>query len=180
MRTKGLLKKRIYSFVCDLFIISVINRAVIDTFLSYQKTFFPTFNHPIREKIYGMAFGLSSVTLSIIFVGYFIFSYYMSNGETIGKHFFKIKLAQVDSTEHLRLTQITNRVMSYFFCSFFMFLPFIISFLRSDGRGIPDFVSGTKIIASPSDTSQESTSSKKEDNLVCLVEYKNKKTDKSA
>jgi uncharacterized RDD family membrane protein YckC len=145
--SKELLKKRSYAFTMDLFIITLINKGIIFTYVNFLETYLyqlPTsFQLSINQKISQ----LNNLSLLLVFWGYFLFSYYMGEGRTPGKLIFGIKVHSPHrGDDHLSFKEAFMRTGGYFIGCFTGMLLLALPFLRKDSKGIPDFLSHTHIV----------------------------------
>ncbi|MFG1516242.1 RDD family protein, partial [Halobacteriovorax sp. ZH3_bin.1] len=90
----------------------------------------------------------TQLSLAIMFFSYFFFSYYLGNGQTLGKAFFKLKVVRSHAvTEPLSALDCFGRSIGYVFANLLFFLPLVINFLRHDQKGVQDFISQTHVIS---------------------------------
>ena len=83
-----------------------------------------------------------------MFFSYFFFSYYLGNGQTLGKAFFKLKVGSSrNMTEQLSALDCFGRSIGYVFASLLAYLPLALNFLRQDQKGIQDFISHTHVVS---------------------------------
>jgi uncharacterized RDD family membrane protein YckC len=143
-QTSDLLKKRVYALTMDLFVVVVTNYFLMASFTNFVKTVF--FSFPLRAQIFLVSkFAImSSVSLAALTFAYFSLFYFVTNGRTMGKTLFGLKVETKDGSE-LTLNQSMLRAFSYFVSAFFAYIPFGISFLRKDGKSLADLFSGTAV-----------------------------------
>lgn len=146
-----ILKKRIYSFTTDLFFIALINKGLMFTYMSFLKTYF--YQIPLRTQMIleNKMDHVHSLSMLIVFWGYFMMSYYWGDGKTPGKIVFGLKVYSPSFKHtgevHLSLRESFARTMGYFLC----YLPwgalFGISLFTKDHKGIPDWLSKTMVVS---------------------------------
>ena len=142
------LRKRFYAFILDIYIVVFANKALTFIWLSFVNNFIS--NISTSPKVSSMAFQsqTTQLSLAIMFFSYFFFSYYLGNGQTLGKAFFKLKVVKShDVTEPLSALDCFGRSIGYVFANLLFFLPLVINFLRHDQKGVQDFISQTHVIS---------------------------------
>lgn len=141
------LKKRVYAFCVDLYIIVGIKLMVTFAYTSFFKSFFFQLPHRKQQDLLD---GLMVVDLSItpiIFFSYFLVSYYSGEGKSLGKIFFKLTVAKNELSKDYLPTfkQAVLRTVGYMTCYLSLGTLFFLPFFRKDRRGIPDMFSGTQV-----------------------------------
>lgn len=139
-----ILKKRVYAFTADLFIIVVANYFLMASFTNFIKTVF--FHLPLRAQLFfvhklGM---MTSVSLMSLTFAYFSIFYFVTNGRTMGKTLFGLKV--ISLTGELSLKQSMQRSIAYFTCAMFGSFLFALSFIRKDDKSLADIFSGTNVV----------------------------------
>ncbi len=147
----NLLKKRVYSFTADLVVIALINKGLMYTYISFLKTYF--YQLPLKTQflLESKVYSIHSVSLLLVFWGYFIISYYWGEGKTPGKLLFGLKVYSPSfkntAEYHLTLKESFSRTMGYFLCYLTFGLLFGIAFFTKNKKGIPDWLSHTSIVS---------------------------------
>ena len=142
--TNNLLKKRIHALTTDLFIIVVTNYFFMASFTNFLKTVF--FHFPFRAQmflIHKLA-AMSSVSLMSLTFAYFSIFYYVTDGRTMGKTIFGLKV--VSPMGEMSLKQSMQRAFAYFTCAIFGSFLFALSFVRKDNKSLADIFSGTSVV----------------------------------
>lgn len=139
---KSLLSKRIYAFTIDLAVIVFLQKSLINlyTFSFKQMTFFKG-----TDLSSQMEHPLETLLTTILVISYFTLSYYLFNGQSIGKTLFKMRVLSKDHVE-MTLFESFARANGYFICLFPLSILFIIPFLTKSSRGIPDWLSRTEVV----------------------------------
>lgn len=146
-KQKSILKRRVYSFVMDLVIVGIINKGLELTFINFIKEYFyhiPSSLISVLESRIGQQ--IEFITFSLVFLGYFTLSYYLGKGHTAGKFIFELQVKKNKDDSDLSLVECANRALSYYVCWSLGMLPFLISFIRKDHKGFPDYFSGTHVM----------------------------------
>ncbi|MBP9680580.1 MAG: RDD family protein [Bacteriovorax sp.] len=139
-----LLKKRVYALTMDLFIIVITNYFLMASFTNFLKTVF--FSFPLHMQLFLIhrLGALSSITLMSLTFAYFSVFYFVTNGRTLGKTVFGIKVATYDKRE-MTIVQSMKRALAYFFCAMMGSFLFALSFFREDQKSLADLFSQTKV-----------------------------------
>ena len=131
------------------FLFSMLKIIMISTYLSFIKTYFSKLpQRMLSEFIYGLSFIDVSIT-TILFIGYFTLSYYLLNGQTVGKILFNLKVVPnhfFKYPHHMEIKKMglwssLQRAVGTFLCYMSLGTLYYVNFLRKDGRGIADFLS---------------------------------------
>lgn len=142
-QTSDLLKRRVYALTTDFFIIVATNYFLMASLTNFIKTVF--FHFPLKAQLFfinklGM---MTSISLMALTFAYFSIFYYVTNGRTMGKTFFGLKV--VSSEGEISLKQSMQRSISYFACAMFGSFLFALSFIRKDDKSLADVMSGTTV-----------------------------------
>lgn len=143
-QTSDILKKRVYALTTDFFIVVVSNYFLMASFTNFIRTVF--FHFPLRAQlflIHKLAM-MSSVSLITLTFAYFSIFYFVTNGRTIGKTLFGLKV--ISSEGEITLKQSMQRSFAYFSCAMFGSFLFALSFIRKDDKSLADVLSGTTVV----------------------------------
>lgn len=143
-QTSDILKKRVYALTTDFFIVVIANYFLMASFVNFIKTVF--FHFPLRAQLFfihklGM---MSSVSLMTLTFAYFSIFYFATNGRTIGKTLFGLKVTSEDG--EITLKQAMQRSIAYFICAIFGSFLFALSFIRKDDKSLADVLSATSVV----------------------------------
>ena len=142
-QTSDILKKRVYALTTDLFIVVVTNYFLMASFTNFLKTVF--FHFPFKAQLFlvhKLAM-MSSISLMSLTFAYFSLFYFVTNGRTMGKTLFGLKV--VSSQGEMTLKQSMQRALAYFACAMFGSFLFALSFIRKDDKSLADVLSGTTV-----------------------------------
>ena len=144
LQTSDLLKKRIYALTMDFFIVVVTNYFLMASFTNFLKTVF--FSFPLRAQMFLIQklAVMSSISLMSLTFAYFSLFYFVTNGRTMGKTMFGLKVVTADNSE-ITLKQSLQRAFAYFACAMFGSFLFALSFIRKDNKSLADVLSGTTV-----------------------------------
>jgi uncharacterized RDD family membrane protein YckC len=144
MKTSDLLKKRVYALTTDFFIVVLSNYFFMASFINFIKAVF--FHFPIRAQLFfiqklGM---MSSVSLLSLTFSYFTIFYFVTNGQTMGKMLFSLRV--VSPNGEISLPEAMKRSMAYLTCATLGSIFFALSFIRKDEKSLADLFSNTTVI----------------------------------
>ncbi len=144
---EGKLKKRFYAFFTDLFIIGLLQKFLVYSYITFVSETFIQAPLAVRQSLLSNVGQLRLSTLLFTFFSYFLVSYYMGHGKTIGKTLFNLRvLSHEGAQEELSFMESFMRTVGYTTCYATGSFLFGIILLRSDQRGLPDFFSQTEVI----------------------------------
>lgn len=152
--TNELLKKRTWAMTMDLFIVTATNYFLMAAFTNFVRTVF--FHFPIKAQIF-LIHKFSTMTtvsmLSLMFA-YFSLFLYVTNGRTMGKTIFGLKVVNADQSE-ITLVQAMKRSFAYFTCAMLGSFLFALSFIRKDQKSLADLVSSSAVVLENHQTETE-------------------------
>lgn len=141
-----ILKKRVYAFFLDMVFISLINRAIIYTYLNFIDYYLPHINPEIKNAVLGNFTKIQFPIYTISFLAYFVVSYYISNGKTPAKVIFGLKVHGKDLlNDNVTLKEASLRASCYYLGTVFGFVMLVIPLFRKNQKGIPDIISNTDV-----------------------------------
>lgn len=140
-----LLRKRVYAMTTDLFIVTATNYFLMAAFTNFVRTVF--FHFPLKAQIFLVhKFStMTSVAMMSLMFAYFSLFYFVTNGRTMGKTIFGLKVVNADHSE-LTLLQSMKRAFAYFTCTMFGSFLFALSFIRKDQKGLADLFSSSSVV----------------------------------
>lgn len=143
--TNELLKKRTWAMTMDLFIVTATNYFLMAAFTNFIRTVF--FHFPIKAQLFLIQkfTMMTSVTMLSLMFAYFSLFYYVTNGRTMGKTIFGLKVVNEDHSE-ITLFQAMKRSFSYFVCVIFGSFLFALSFIRKDQKSLADLFSSSSVV----------------------------------
>lgn len=139
-----LLKKRTWAMTTDLFIVMTTNYFLMAAFTNFIRTVF--FHFPLKAQLFLVhKFSMmTSVTMVSLMFTYFSLFYYVTNGRTMGKTIFGLKVVNADQSE-ITLFQAMKRSFAYFTCAMLGSFLFGLSFLRKDQKSLADLFSSSSV-----------------------------------
>lgn len=141
----SLIKKRIYAFLID---ITVINFFKFFSLIIYLKTV-GTFLRAVpqnKESLFTNLYLLDNYLFIVFFIGYFVTCFFLTNGKTLGKIIFNLEIKNIKEDETF-FDQYLLRTFAYLFCYLNGVFLLLIPLFTKSGKGIPDWISGTKVVA---------------------------------
>jgi uncharacterized RDD family membrane protein YckC len=142
--TSVILKKRVYALTTDLFIIVMSNYFFMASFTNFLKTIFFHLSTNTQIFMVNKLSLLSPVLLTTLTFSYFSIFYFVTNGHTMGKIIFGLKV--VSQNGDITLKQSIQRSLAYLSCAFFGSFLFALSFIRKDDKSLADIFSKTDVI----------------------------------
>ena len=164
-----LIKKRVYALTTDFFIVVMTNYFLMAAFTDFLKTVF--FHLSLRSQLFlikKLSIMSSSSLLSLTFA-YFTLFYFVTNGRTMGKTIFGLKVVAQDS--EITLVQSMKRAFAYIICAMFGSFLFGLSYLRKDQKSLADLFSNTSVAY---DVKESEVEANNQFDLIVLAEMKQK------
>lgn len=139
-----MLKKRVYAMTMDLFIVTATNYFLMASFTNFVRTVF--FHFPLKAQIFLIhKFSMmTSVAMMSLMFAYFSLFYFVTNGRTMGKTMFGLKVVNADQSD-LTLPQSMKRAFAYFTCVMLGSFLFAMSYIRKDQKSLADLFSGSSV-----------------------------------
>lgn len=141
------LKKRIYAFGLDLTVINFFKLLLYSVYLEYVRTYFFQFPRSLRDSLESNLQKLDTPVTILLFVTYFMLSYYLASGKTIGKFVFGLRVVVNATKNKMSLSQSLRRSFGSLLCYMSLGLFYVFNFLRNDGKGVADFFSKTQTVS---------------------------------
>lgn len=148
-------KMRARAFLIDNFVILLLTKLFQSSYLKFMTTYFKDL-HPLQKfKILASVDKTFFGTFLVLSVGYYFASYFIGEGKTLGLKVTKLQVTPKDFTivhplnsSRLGVGSALLRVFGQFlnmvFFSTLLLAPLsLLSFIRRDSRGLPDFLSQT-------------------------------------
>jgi len=140
-----ILKKRIYAFIVDLGVIYFLKFFTLILYLKTISFFLTAIPLENKEKLFTNITLLDKYLLIVIFTGYFLSCFFITNGRTIGKFLFNLKLVS-KKEDGILLDQYLIRTFTYLFCYLNGLFLLLIPLVTKNGKGLPDWLSGTMVV----------------------------------
>lgn len=166
---RDLLKKRVYALTTDFFIVVMTNYFLMAAFTDFLKTVF--FHLSLRSQLFlikKLNIMTSSSLLSLTFA-YFTLFYFVTNGRTMGKTIFGLKVVAKEG--EITLLQAMKRAVAYITCAMFGSFLFALSYMRKDEKSLADLFSNTTVAY---DISEVEMGVNNQFDLIVLAEMKQK------
>ncbi len=182
-KIKAQLFKRFVAFSTDIFVIGMLKIGFVATYDKFLKTFFFTLPSSKIDAIWERFYVIDPLISISLFYGYFIFCYYSLNGKSIGKKWMKLTVVQDNFRDGMMVSQYPGireaflRATGYLMGYTTAGLLFLVPFMRTDRRGVQDFLSQTVTLEDNQlyeyfITSQ--ASEEESDNVIPLYEWSDK------
>jgi uncharacterized RDD family membrane protein YckC len=170
--SRELIKKRVYALTTDFFIVVMTNYFLMAAFTDFLKTVF--FHLSLRSQLFlikKLSIMSSSSLLSLTFA-YFTLFYFVTNGRTMVKSIFGLKV--VANQGEMTLAQAMKRSIAYIICAMFGSFLFALSYLRKDQKSLADLFSNTTVTYESAEQEVETYS---QFDLIVLAEMKQKESE---
>lgn len=140
----SILKKRVYALTTDLAVITVANYFMVAAANRFIQTVF--FHFPVKFQLLliDKMEVFTSISLMSFAFAYFTLFYFMTNGHTMGKSLFGLRVENSDGSE-LTLNQSMARSLAYFTCAMTGSFLFALSFIRKDEKSLADVFSNSTV-----------------------------------
>lgn len=142
----SILKKRVYALTTDLAIITTCNYFLMAAGKSFIHTMFFHFPINFQLMLIDKMEVMTSISLMSLTFAYFSLFYFLTNGHTMGKSFFGLRVKTEDGSE-MTLNQSMYRAIAYFTCAMTGSFLFALSFIRKDEKSLADVFSGTTVVS---------------------------------
>ncbi|EQC45606.1 RDD family protein [Bacteriovorax sp. Seq25_V] len=164
---KKILKKRMYAFILDLYAIVFLNKFMVFAWLGFVNSYISNISLFNSKSSSLVNSGATNLSLPIVYTAYFFFFYYLGEGRTLGKMFFKLRVySNGHRKEELSAKECFARALGYLLCNYMFFIPFALVYLKKDMKSIGDYLSGTTVMTDEEfaiiDTLEENISPKAE------------------
>lgn len=139
-----IVSKRINAFTIDLFLIFVIQKITVNSFVNSLDLVF--FRFPFKIQYYFLSHQFSifaNITLISIFFAYFALFPFISNGRTPGKYIVGLRI--FSKSHELTLLQCMTRSFLNLFSVFTFCLPFLAVMYKKNHIGISDYLAKTHV-----------------------------------
>lgn len=148
------LARRVFAFMCDFFVVATFkNMASVSYALAVNELLQPL-SGAQRMAIIRPSMLMEAAVFLTIFFTYFFYCNYVLNGKTLGG--FLMKLNVIDDnypfdhqqTRHWpKVSQAAKRAAGYVVCYLSFGTFFFLSLLNDEKLGVPDFISGTRVVS---------------------------------
>lgn len=140
-------KKRFYAFNVDLYGIIIFHKIALYSYINFVNTSFDQAPLNIKRVLLGNMNQMYISTFMFTYFSYFLVSFYLAHGKTLGMTFFSLKtVGNEDSPNELSFMESFMRTLGYTVNYLLMFTPFLINLIRKDAKGLPDFFSQTEVM----------------------------------
>lgn len=141
------IKKRISAFLVDITVIYFLKFFSLVIYLRTLGTFIGFVPIEKKENIFSNLYLLDNFLFIVLFIGYFICCFFLTNGKTLGKLLFNLEVKNSQGEETF-FDQYLLRTFAYLFCYLNGVFLLLIPLITKSGKGIPDWISGTEVVTS--------------------------------
>ncbi len=140
-------KKRFYAFNVDLYAIIIFHKIGLYSYINFINNSFENAPINIKRALLGNIDQMYISTFLFTYFSYFLVSFYLGHGKTIGMTFFDLKtVGHEGSPRELSFMESFMRTLGHTVNYLLIFTPFLINLFRKDNKGLPDFFSQTEIL----------------------------------
>ncbi len=144
--SQKLFRHRLYAFTFDMFMIALTSKLVMFTYTSFIKSYFYQLRYQVQESLNANLSLIHFSVLMTVFFSYHFVSFYTSEGKTLGKMMFGLRVySPTQPRMVLSMSECFKRTLGYTVCYATGFFLFALPLIRSDRRGLPDFFSQTEV-----------------------------------
>lgn len=140
------LTKRAYSFAVDSFVIFFIAKSLMFAYFKALSPLFKQLPFKTQGKLLGLYDDFYISVFALTYIGYYFASMVLTKGQTPGKILFGLRVAcDIGKEQGPSPFRALARSVSYLTCHMFGVIPLSVPFFTNDSRGVPDWISGTKV-----------------------------------
>jgi uncharacterized RDD family membrane protein YckC len=143
---KKLLSKRTYAFATDLLLIAGLSKLMFWSYVFFLRQHMGLVDLQMQGALFLKLNRMSLPLLMATFCAYFWGAYYLGHGRTIGKVIFGLRVVPRNGSGSISMRETFLRGAGYFMCYGTGSLLFALPYFTKDQRGLPDFLSGTKVV----------------------------------
>ena len=150
-------RKRAYAFLLDLTAVSCICQGLVFSYFLFVYQYLKFI--PVETQ-WGLVTHFHIIKIPLLlftYISYSFFCLYLGGGQTLGKFCFKMRVVSYrNEDELLSWDQALLRSLGHGLCYVVQFFPLLLAYLHPEQRGIPDFLSGTRVLSLDVPCEQES------------------------
>lgn len=136
------IKKRVYAFNIDFFLIFLTNHFLLLAFKQFLGHLFFYFPFKLQMILATKIEPIIFLSMTILAFAYFTLFYFVTNGHTFGKSLMGLRVYNPDLSE-LTLKQSMLRAASYIICAYTGYFLFALPYIRKDQKSLADVLSHT-------------------------------------
>src|SRR3989339_4828 len=142
---RKILRNRVLAFITDLSIVGLLSKLTVISYIHFVELFLFYLYSDKQSAIRGRIWESESIVFSVMLIGYFLASYYTTDGQSIGKLIFNLKIR---SKKHgqLSLSEAALRPVAYAFMLSLFPIVMLLPFITKSAKGIPDWFSKTEVV----------------------------------
>ena len=148
MLDRKMIRKRFYAFFVDLFIVGVTSKVLLLTYMLFIESklrFIPlNYKRSLYENMKVVHFPL----IMTLFFGLYFLSLYIGQGLSPGKAVMKVRVvSNKDPLHGLTIFEAFMRSIGGLACYMSICTLFVFSLFNKEGKGLPEWISGTHVIS---------------------------------
>src|SRR5690606_4450194 len=125
-----------------MFMVGLTSKLIMFTYTSFMRAYFYQLRPHVQESLTANLSLVHFSVLMTVFFTYHFVSFYTSEGKTLGKMMFGLRVySPTQPRMALSMSESFKRTLGYTVCYVTGFVLFALPLLRQDRRGLPDFFS---------------------------------------
>ena len=146
--------RRAFAFISDFFVIAMLKNMVSISYALFVAEFLGPLTNAQKSALASPGAAVEASVFAVVFLSYFFFCLYALDGKTLGAQLMKLSVVDEDyAFDHDKKRhepnslQALKRSLSYMLCYLSFGTFFFFSLLNEDRRGVPDFLSSTRVVS---------------------------------
>ncbi len=140
-------RKRAWAFLLDLTVVSCICQWLIFSYFLFMHQYLKFIPAETYWDFVAHFRIIKIPLLLFTYISYSFFCLYLGGGQTLGKFCFKMRVVDYyDEARALSWDQALLRSLGHGLCYIFQFFPLLVAYFHPKQRGIPDFLSCTRVL----------------------------------
>ena len=148
------LLRRAFAFLCDFMVIATIKNMISVSYAVFVSEFLIPLSGAQKVAMASPGMAMEVAVFMTIFFTYFFYCNYVLDGKTLGSLLMKLNVIddnypfdREQENHQPSLEQTAKRAMGYMVCYLSFGTFFFFSLLNEDKKGLPDFMSGTRVVS---------------------------------
>lgn len=143
----AMIKKRFYAFFVDLFIVGVASKVFLLTYMLFIESKLRFIPLHYKKSLYENMKVVHFPLIMTLFFGLYFLTLYIGQGQSPGKAVMKLRVVSNKNPLHgLTVFEAFMRSIGGLACYMSICTLFVFSLFNRQGKGIPEWISGTHVI----------------------------------
>lgn len=146
--------RRAFAFICDLFLVITFTNMAVSSYAFFVKEFLQPMSMGQKTQMMSSVWALGLGVSAVVAFTYFFYCAYFLEGKTAGSWLMKLTIIDEswpftpEKEEYVpSAAQCAKRTLGYLACYLSFGAFFFFTYLNDEKRGVPDFVSGTRMVS---------------------------------